>query len=193
MNRLLKLSIVAALAALVGALAMPELRAQDGSAAVSLPALRRDFAATSSAECVRSPSGFDADSMGAALPPLEHGGHRLRVEGDAAAVRLELHEATVTDALCALAAAFSVRYRSAIALDKARNGSYAGTLGRVIARVLDGYNYAIKHEGSALDVIVFGRSRGLAAPAPYSAVKPAAITHVRCGRSAGHRAACRPI
>lgn len=116
----------------------------------------------------------------------------VRLQGTAESLRLEVHGGTIGAVLAAMGSAFNVQYRSATSFDDPISGTYSGSLARVIGRILDGYDYAIKHEGSALHVIVFGRSSGIAAPTPYSPAKPAAVRPVRCGRSAGHRAACRP-
>jgi hypothetical protein len=132
-------------------------------------------------------------------------GPGVRLQGSAESLRLEVHGGTIGAVLAAMGRAFNVHYRSSTALDDDVSGTYAGSLSRVIGRLLDGYDYAIKHDGSALEVAVFGRSRGIAgavppspaksvSPAePASAAEPAAVARVRCGRSAGHRAACRPI
>jgi hypothetical protein len=119
----------------------------------------------------------------------------VRLEGSAQSLRLELHDSTIAAALAAIGRAFDVQYDSTTPLDDVVTGTYAGSLTRVIARLLDRYDYAIKHEGSALEVVVLGRSSGRAVPV-FSPAKPAVVAPVRrrhCGRSAGHRAACRPI
>jgi hypothetical protein len=113
----------------------------------------------------------------------------LRLQGTPDSLRLDVRDSTVAAVLAIMGRAFNVRYRSAIALDGPITGTYAGSLTRVIARVLDGYDYDIKHEGPTVEVVVLGRSRGRAEPARPT---PAAVAPMRrrCGRSAGHRAAC---
>jgi hypothetical protein len=118
----------------------------------------------------------------------------VRLQGGAQSLRLQAHDGTIAAALAAIGRAFNVQYRSSIPLDDAITGTYAGSLTQVLARILDRYDYAIKHEGPALEVVVFGRSNGLAVPVSNPA-KPAAVAPPRprrCGRSAGHRAACPP-
>ena len=95
---------------------------------------------------------------------FEPDGGSLRVRGDMAAVRLDARRTTIADALSALNAAFNMSYRSSIALDDEINGTYAGSLRRVISRVLDGYNYVIKQDDAKLDVIILGRRGERAAP-----------------------------
>jgi hypothetical protein len=66
--------------------------------------------------------------------------------------------------LAALKATFAMSYRSAIVLDEEINGTYAGSLRRVLSRVLDGYNYVIEQNDAKLDVIIFGRRGERAVP-----------------------------
>jgi hypothetical protein len=123
----------------------------------------------------------------------EFGPGSLRLQGTAGSLRLEVRDSTIAAALAAMGRAFDLHYRSSTALDAPITGTYAGSLTHVIARLLDGYDYAIMHEGPTVEVAVFGRSRGRAEPArpPPAAVAP--VRRGRCGRSAGHRAACSPI
>jgi hypothetical protein len=90
----------------------------------------------------------------------------LRLQGRPAAVRLEACRTTVAAVLSAFATTYKISYRSSIALNEAHYGTYAGPLGQVIARVLDGYDYVIKHKNSHLDVIIYGKKgeKPVAAP-----------------------------
>jgi len=141
----------------------------------------------SSAAIERPPNSASSVEFG-----WEFGPGSVRLQGNAEALRLEVHDSTIATVLAAIGRAFGVQYRSSTPIDDAVSGTYTGSLTRVIANVLDGYNYAIKHEGSVLDVSIFGRSPGQGTPAASSpAIAP--VRHGRCGRSAGHQAACRPI
>jgi hypothetical protein len=93
------------------------------------------------------------------------GGRLLRIAGDAAALHVEVQQTTIADVLSALES-FNLRYRSSIGLDEVVNGSYAGSLGHVVARLLNGYNYAIKLASSGLEVTIFGKGDVFAVPAP---------------------------
>jgi hypothetical protein len=91
----------------------------------------------------------------------------LQLNGDPASIRLQTRRTSVASALAALGAAYHVSIRSTIMLDELRDGTYTGTLGYVIARLLDGYNYVIEENHAAtLDVFVVGKSDGKATPAP---------------------------
>jgi hypothetical protein len=80
----------------------------------------------------------------------------LHIEGDATALRVEARQTTIADVLSALAR-FNIRYRSSTGLDEVLNGTYAGPLGRVVGRLLDGYDYAAKDDNLKLEVMVFGK------------------------------------
>lgn len=122
---------------------------------------------------------------------VEFGPGSVRLRGSAESLQLEVHDSTIAAVLAAMGRAFAVRYRSSIPLDDAISGTYVGSLGRVIGRVLAGYDYTIKHQGYAVEVSVLGKHGEQALPAAPAAVTP--LRHGRCGRSAGHQAACAPI
>jgi hypothetical protein len=105
---------------------------------------------------------------------LANGGHplradataaSLRLQGSASALRVEVCQSTVAAVLSALSD-YKVTYRSSIALNQVHDGTYAGSLGQVIARVLDGYSYVIKHDSSHLDITIYGKKGELAVAAP---------------------------
>ena len=153
----------------IGAFAQ-ELYAQGGAVVSAPPQFQADYAFTGSTGCLhsasascrrkprsQSPPGPNAYFSNGAAPMFEPDGGSLRVRGDMAAVRLDARRTTIADALSALNAAFNMSYRSSIALDDEINGTYAGSLRRVLSRVLDGYNYVIKQYDAKLDVIILGR------------------------------------
>jgi hypothetical protein len=96
----------------------------------------------------------------------QDGSESLRVEGDAASVHLDVHKTTIGDVLAALADSFDISYSSKISLTETRDGTYQGSLRQVIARMLDGYDFAIRQQKSKLDVMVFEKVGGQAVPAP---------------------------
>ena len=89
----------------------------------------------------------------------------VRISGDAAALEIQAHRSTVADVLAALAG-FNIRYRARGTLDETIDGVYTGSLGRVLSRILAGYDYAIRTDNEKIDVIVVGRSGDHAVPAP---------------------------
>jgi|SRR5580700_4419892 hypothetical protein len=96
------------------------------------------------------------DSDHAAPPQLTADGRSLHIEGDATALRVEVRQTTIADVLSALAR-FNIRYRSSTGLNEVLDGTYAGPLGRVVGRLLNGYDYAAKQDGLNLEVTVFGK------------------------------------
>src|SRR5579864_513999 len=107
-----------------------------------------------------------------ALPQLtaDRGGRSLRIEGDAAALHVVVQQTTLAEVLFALKT-FNIRYRSSIGLDATLDGSYAGSLGHVVGRLLNGYNYATKRDGSRLEVMIFGKGSEGEVSAPVISVR----------------------
>jgi len=79
----------------------------------------------------------------------------VRIEGQAANVRVEAHDATVADILAALGERFGLHYRGTPA-GGAVTATLEGPLRRVVARVLDGHSYVIQNRGDGLEVILLG-------------------------------------
>ena len=103
------------------------------------------------------------------------------LEGPADALQIEMHDASVQEVLLALGANYGLRFSSAAPLDRSVSGSFNGPLPRLVARLLDRYNYVVKSANGTLDVVVLGArdaapaapsvgfaapSAGLAAPRP---------------------------
>lgn len=84
-------------------------------------------------------------------------------------VHLEVRQTPIAAILSALRSAYQISYRSSIPLTEIRSGRYTGRVQSVIADVLDGYDYAIRHKNSNIEVIVFARSGGQAVPAAQPA------------------------
>jgi hypothetical protein len=79
-----------------------------------------------------------------------------QVRGSPAAVTVEAQNTSVEDILAALNTAFGMRYRSSANLDKRLNGTYEGSLRRVVARVLEGYNFFVRTDEGNIEVTVIG-------------------------------------
>jgi len=103
-------------------------------------------------------------------------GRALRVQGGPSSIRMDVHRITVEGILSALVAAYNVSHTSSIALDDVRDGSYSGSLGQVISRLLDGYDYIIRREADRFDITVLGKSGEQATPSPGA--PPAVVHHV---------------
>lgn len=90
----------------------------------------------------------------------------VQVEGNPAAVHVTTNQEAISDVLSAIGANFNVRYRTAIPLDAVADTSYAGSVGQVISRLLDGYNYVIKTDQKSTEIVIFGRNGRAASPTP---------------------------
>lgn len=110
---------------------------------------------------------YAQDDPGHAAPPqfaADRDGRSLHIDGDATTLRVEVRQTTIADVLSALAP-FNIRYRSSTGLDDVLDGTYAGSLGQVVGRLLSGYDYAAKDDGLKLEVMVFDKRGEVADPA----------------------------
>ena len=75
-------------------------------------------------------------------------------------MRLEVDNAAIEDVMDALGANFGLRYRSTAPLGRRITGTHRGVLERVVARILDGYDFVMKTGPEGIEVTVYGaRSR----------------------------------
>ena len=99
----------------------------------------------------------------------------VHVEGNPAAVRIATSQDSIDNVLSALGTTFNIRYRSAIKLDMAANPTYAGPLERVIANLLNGFNYIVKRNPDSTEIIILGRHGEAAIPPPAPKLQPASV------------------
>jgi len=92
----------------------------------------------------------------------------IRVEGSALNVRVDARDATVAEVLAALTGRFGLPVRGTVG-DRRISADFAGSLRRVIARVLEGYNYVIRTRGDVLEVMVMDTASPNALPPPLYA------------------------
>lgn len=168
MHRILKPAVALVAAVVGGAFAAPRLHAQDGSA---LPQFQRDYALNGAADCTGSASA-NCRRKPRSAPAVDANRGLIRIQGNAAAMRLEARRTTLADVFATLNTTLGVSYRSWIMLDEDVNGTYAGSLRHVIARLLDGYNYVIKQDSGTLDVTILDKRGARAVPAALPPSKP---------------------
>jgi hypothetical protein len=77
------------------------------------------------------------------------------IETGAGVITLEAHNATVREVLEALSDSRAIQFRTSEALSQVVTGTYSGTLPRVLARILDGYDHVIQSTPSGLRLSVF--------------------------------------
>ena len=96
----------------------------------------------------------------------------VRIVGQGGDVRVEARDAAVAEILAALGERFGLRYRGTPA-GPTVTATFEGPLRRVVARVLEGYNYVIMTRGGRLEVIVLSTgSTAATAPAlPVTAIR----------------------
>jgi hypothetical protein len=100
-----------------------------------------------------------------ALPPT-YNASLLHVQGSADAIHLDVRRTTVAQVLAALIAGYDIAYRASIPLDREIDGTYTGSLPRIVERVLRGYNFAIEQQDAKLTVVIFDRGGDQAIAAP---------------------------
>jgi hypothetical protein len=76
------------------------------------------------------------------------------IDGGAGVITLEAHNATVREVLEALSDSRTIQFRTSEALSQVVTGTYSGTLPRVLARILNGYDYVIQSTPSGLRLSV---------------------------------------
>ncbi len=116
-------------------------------------------------------AAFCAAAAPAEVRVSEAGGGRLTVEA---------HDATLRQVLDALRAVRPLRLHTSDALTRTVTGTYSGSLPRVLARVLDGYDHVIHQTATGVDLDVFGAASAAHASAP-------ATSAVVMVTNAGHR------
>jgi hypothetical protein len=97
----------------------------------------------------------------------------VRVEGSPEAIRIDVADASVADVLNALRAQFNLRYRSNDALDTRTSGNFRGPLRRVVARMLDGYDFAMTVTPEGIDVLILRQNAAANIAVAPAAARPA--------------------
>lgn len=105
---------------------------------------------------------------------------QLRVEGERDAVHIEASDVPLGEILEALQKKFGLRYRREGALDNRLTGTFNGPLQRVAARIIDGYDFAMKVTPQGIELLLLAEQKPAnkpvlaAAPAPAASHKSAA-------------------
>ena len=109
-----------------------------------------------------------AVALGASATPLRAA---VSIHGNSASVHLEASGAPVSEVLSALESAFPIRYRASVPLDETINGTYRGSLRRVLSRLLNGYNYYVADTAKGgMEITIVGRpGAAVAVATPRSA------------------------
>jgi hypothetical protein len=94
---------------------------------------------------------------------------QLRVEGEPGAVRVEVSDVSLQQVLAALQAKYNLRYRTDDALEARKTGTFSGPLRQVTARILDGYDFAMKITPQGIDLLVLRQRQADAKPVASAA------------------------
>jgi hypothetical protein len=92
----------------------------------------------------------------------------IRVSGAPEAVRIEAREASLEEVFRALVAKFELHYHAKVPLDRPVNGVFTGSLSRVMARLLEGYDYVVKRSADGTQVMILGVSAKTQTPSEQS-------------------------
>jgi hypothetical protein len=84
---------------------------------------------------------------------------QVQVGGKPEAVHIEAKDVTLREMLDALQANFNLHYRSDDVLDTRMTGTFNGPLRQVAARILDGYDFAMKISPQDINVLVLRQNR----------------------------------
>jgi hypothetical protein len=84
---------------------------------------------------------------------------QVQVGGKLEAVHVEARDVPLQEVLAALHDKFNLQFRSDDALDTPKTGVFDGPLPRVAARILDGYDFAMKITPEGVDVLVLRQDR----------------------------------
>ncbi len=96
---------------------------------------------------------------------------QVRVEGRPETVHVEARDVPLQEVLSALHDRFGLQYRSDDTLETLKTGVFDGPLQRVAARILEGYDFAMKITPQGIDVLVLRQNRpGQTAVAVVSAL-----------------------
>ena len=79
---------------------------------------------------------------------------QVQVDGQPDAVHIEARDVTLREVLDALQTKFNLRYRTDDALEPRKTGNFSGSLQRVTARILDGYDFVMRIAPQGIDVLV---------------------------------------
>jgi len=110
-------------------------------------------------------------------------------------VRLEVDNTAIEDVMEALGANFGLRYRSTAPLARRISGTHRGALERIVARVLDGYDFVVKTGPEGIEVTVYGpakpedaqrQTKSVRTAAPITTTKPSAARARRDERRKRH-------
>jgi hypothetical protein len=103
--------------------------------------------------------------VGAVVALLSSAAHaETHLAGQVDAIRMEARDASIEEILSALGAAYGLRFSTITPLNDHIAGTYEGPLLKIVARVLDRFNYVAKTKDGIVEVAVLGAHQTVALP-----------------------------
>jgi hypothetical protein len=88
----------------------------------------------------------------------------VAVAGDRGEMRVSVDNDTVGRALQALGQKENLRYHSAAPLNKVIGGSFSGSLGHVLSRILVGFDFVVHYSPRGVEIFIYGESGATSVP-----------------------------
>jgi hypothetical protein len=102
------------------------------------------------------------------------------VDGDHDQMQVSVDNDTIANVLEALSQKGNLRYRSSSPLNKVIGGSFSGSLGHVLSRVLVGFDFVAHYNPQGIEIFVYGESGAIAvAPPQEEAYSPGSRAALR--------------
>jgi hypothetical protein len=88
------------------------------------------------------------------------------VDGDRDQIQVSVDNDTVGNVLQALGQTGNLHYRTNLPLNKIIGGSFSGSLGHVVSRVLVGFDFVVHYNPQGVEILVYGESGATSVPPP---------------------------
>ena len=88
------------------------------------------------------------------------------VDGDRDQMQVSVDNDTVANVLQALGQKGNLHYHSSLPLNKVIGGSFSGSLGHVLSRVLVGFDFIVHYNPQGVEIFVYGESGATSVPPP---------------------------
>jgi len=98
--------------------------------------------------------------------PVTQADAEVVVDGDRDQMQVSVDNETVGNVLQALGQKGNLHYRSSLPLNKVIGGSFSGSLGHVLSRVLVGFDFVVRYNPQGVEIFVYGESGATSVPPP---------------------------
>lgn len=115
-----------------------------------------------------------------------------RITGSDQSVSVNAEDSSIKEVLSALSKQFKLQFESSANLDKQVTGTYQGSLQRVVARLLEGYNFFMRTNEGVLEITVLGTQNGPTIAGTQPAVSRVTATPVEPQKTSTFTQAQKP-